>query len=211
MRCAVLISGSGSGMEALVRAQHADGLPHTITLVVSNRADAYGLERAHNLGVPTAVVERVDESGQVRTREQHETLVLEKLVRHDIEFVVLAGYMRLLSPHFLNQWQHRVVNIHPSLLPHFPGAHAHRDVLAAGTTISGCTVHMVDEGMDTGAILGQRSVPVFADDNESSLSARVKVEEHRLYPTVLTWIAEGRVHLVNGEARVDDEQPPTVC
>ena len=211
MRCAVLISGSGSGMEALVRAQHADGLPHTTTLVVSNRADAYGLERAHNLGVPTAVVKREDESGQVRTREQHETLVLEELTRHDIEFVVLAGYMRLLSPHFLNQWQHRVVNIHPSLLPHFPGAHAHQDVLAAGTTISGCTVHMVDEGMDTGAILGQRSVPVFADDNESSLSDRVKVEEHRLYPAVLTWIAEGRVHLVNGEARVDDEQPPTVC
>lgn len=198
-------------MEALVMAQRAEGLPHTTTLVVSNRAEAYGLERAHNLGVPTAVVERVDESGLVRTREQHETLVLKELARHDIEFVVLAGYMRLLSPHFLNQWQHRVVNIHPSLLPHFPGAHAHRDVLAAGTTISGCTVHMVDEGMDTGAILGQRSVPVFAGDNESSLSDRVKVEEHRLYPTVLTWIAEGRVHLVNGEARVDDEQPPTVC
>jgi len=211
LRCAVLISGSGSGMEALVKAQRTQHLPHTTVLVLSNRADAHGLERARSLDVPTAVVERMDESGQGRTREEHETLVLKQLELHEIEFVVLAGYMRLLSPHFLNRWQHRVVNIHPSLLPHFPGAHAHRDVLAAGTTISGCTVHLVDEGMDTGAILGQCSVPVFSHDDEGSLSARVKIEEHRLYPTVLSWIAEGRVHLVNGKARVDGEPPLTVC
>ena len=198
-------------MEALVHAQREQRLPHTTTLVLSNRADAFGLERARALNLSTEVVERMDDSGHLRTREEHEIAVMEHLRSHDIEFVVLAGYMRLLSPHFLKQWQNRVVNIHPSLLPHHPGAHAHRDVLASGTTISGCSVHLVDEGMDTGALLAQCVVPVFPDDTEERLSHRVKIEEHRLYPEVLTWIAEGRIQLVNGEARLDGEQPPTVC
>ncbi len=111
--------------------------------------------------------------------------------------------MRLLSPFFLGKWARRVVNIHPSLLPHFPGAHAHRDVLASKTTITGCTVHMVDEGMDTGSILAQRPVPVFSDDNEVALSERVKIEEHRLYPRVLTWIAEGRVSFTGADASIE--------
>ena len=114
--------------------------------------------------------------------------------------------MRLLSPTFLAAWQGRVINIHPSLLPHFPGAHAHRDVLASGTAVSGCTVHLVDEGMDTGAIIAQRIVPVFAEDDEVRLSDRVKVEEHRLYPEVLTMIAEGRVVLKGTEVEVRDGQ-----
>lgn len=128
-----------------------------------------------------------------------------------MELIVLAGYMRLLSPVMLERWGGRIVNIHPSLLPHFPGAHAHRDVLAAGATISGCTVHMVDEGMDTGAVLAQACVPVFQNDTEASLSERVKVEEHRLYPQVLTWIAEGRVVLTPNGALVDGEPPHRVC
>ncbi len=181
-------------MEALVRAQRDQQLPHQTVVVVANKSGIEGLERAKHLGVPTLVVEQKHE-GHLRSRQEHEADILNQMSGHGIELVVLAGYMRLLSPLFLGTWPRRVVNIHPSLLPHFPGAHAHRDVLASGTAITGCTVHLVDEGMDTGAILAQRSVPVFNDDDEAALSARVKIEEHRLYPEVLTWIAEGRIHL----------------
>ena len=194
LRCAVFISGSGSGMEALVRAQNRHGLPHKTAVVVSNRSSVEGLARAEKLGIPTLVVERTSED-RLLSREEHEAEVMKQLIPYDVEFIVLSGYMRLLSPTFLSAWEHRVVNIHPSLLPNFPGAHAHRDVLAAGVNLSGCTVHLVDEGMDTGAIIAQCPVPVFSDDDETSLSQRVKNEEHRLYPRVLTWIAEGRVHL----------------
>jgi len=202
LRCAVFISGSGSGMEAMVLAQRRFDLPHETTVVVSNHASIEGLKRAEKLGIPTVVVERT--SGErTLTREEHEAAVMEQLAAYDVEFIVLSGYMRLLSPVFLTQWEHRVVNIHPSLLPNFPGAHAHRDVLAADARLSGCTVHLVDEGMDTGAILAQSPVPVFPDDDETTLSQRVKTEEHRLYPRVLTWIAEGRVHFTADGLKVE--------
>ena len=181
-------------MEALVQAQRAQTLPHQTVVVVANTAGVEGLERAQRLGVPTLVVEQRHE-GRLRSREEHEAEILRQMADFDVEMVVLSGYMRLLSPLFLSEWTNRVVNIHPSFLPHFPGAHAHRDVLLSQTGITGCTVHLVDEGMDTGFILAQRVVPVFMDDDEATLSARVKIEEHRLYPQVLTWVAEGRIHL----------------
>jgi phosphoribosylglycinamide formyltransferase-1 len=201
LRCAVFLSGSGSGMEALVQAQRTQNLLHQTVVVVANTSGIEGLERAQRLGVPTLVVEQNHE-GRLRSREEHEAEILRQMADYNVEMVVLSGYMRLLSPLFLSDWPNSVVNIHPSFLPHFPGAHAHRDVLASQTTITGCTVHLVDEGMDTGAILAQRPVPVFTDDDEAALSARVKVEEHRLYPQVLTWIAEGRVHLIDGVVSV---------
>ena len=201
LRCAVFLSGSGSGMEALVQAQRTQNLLHQTVVVVANTSGIEGLERAQRLGVPTLVVEQNHE-GRLRSREEHEAEILRQMADYNVEMVVLSGYMRLLSPLFLSDWTNSVVNIHPSFLPHFPGAHAHRDVLASQTTITGCTVHLVDEGMDTGAILAQRPVPVFTDDDEAALSARVKVEEHRLYPQVLTWIAEGRVHLIDGVVSV---------
>ena len=210
LRCAVFISGSGSGMEALVNAQRSMGLPHETVLVVSNKPNVPGLERASRLGLPSLVVEH-RRNGENISREEHELEIIKGLADHDVELIVLAGYMRLLSPVFLNEWQHRVVNIHPSLLPHFPGGHAHRDVLLSKTSITGCTVHLVDEGMDTGAVLAQRAVPVFDGDDETSLSDRVKVEEHRLYPDVLTWIAEGRVHLTEEGILVQDETDRSVC
>ena len=211
LRCAVLISGSGSGMEALIRAQQHQTLPHETVVVVSNNADAAGLQRAAALNTPAEVVAMTDATGHRYGREEHENLVMECLDRYEVELVILAGYMRLLSGHFLQRWGQRVVNIHPSLLPHFPGAHAHRDVLAAGATISGCTVHLVDEGMDTGPILAQASVPVLPNDTEASLSQRVKVEEHRLYPEVITWIAEGKVHLTKARVQVDAREDRLVC
>ena len=192
-------------MEALVFAQRARHTLHQTVVVVSNRADVEGVVRAKRLGVPVEVVEQVRD-GHRRSREEHEEEILHRLEQYDAELIVLSGYMRLLSPTFLTAWQGRVVNIHPSLLPHFPGAHAHRDVLASGTAVSGCTVHLVDEGMDTGAIIAQRIVPVFAEDDEATLSDRVKIEEHRLYPEVLTMIAEGRVLLKGTEVVGPDGQ-----
>ena len=202
LRCAVLLSGSGTGMEALVRAQQGQNLLHQTTVVISNKADAAGVGRAQSLGLPTVVIEH-QPVGESLSREEHEQKILDTLLEYDVELVVLSGYMRLLSPSFLSKWGRHVVNIHPSLLPHFPGAHAHRDVLAAKVSITGCTVHLVDDGMDTGAIIAQRSVPVLKKDDEQRLSERVKVEEHRLYPTVLTWIAEGRVHHEGSTVSVD--------
>jgi len=205
LRCAVFLSGSGSGMEALVLAQRTCHPLHQTVAVVSNRAEVEGVARATRLGVPVEVVEQAHD-GHRRSRAEHEEEILHRLEQYDVELIVLSGYMRLLSPTFLGAWQGRVVNIHPSLLPHFPGAHAHRDVLASGTAVSGCTVHLVDEGMDTGAIIAQRIVPVFAEDDEATLSDRVKVEEHRLYPEVLSMIAEGRVVLKGTEVEVRDGQ-----
>ena len=185
VRCAVLISGSGSGMVALVKhQQHDPKCGHATVVVISNRPDAAGLKKAEDLGVATQCLDHRDHAGP-SARALHEAAVVEALVRHRVELVVLSGYMRLLSPTFLETWGGPVVNIHPSLLPAFPGAHAHRDVLAAGVSVTGCTVHVVDEGMDTGHILDQVPVPVFPDDDETSLSERVKVEEHRLYPAVI--------------------------
>lgn len=197
-------------MEALVLAQRTHHPLHQTVVVVSNRADVEGVARAKRLGVPVEVVEQVQD-GHRWSREEHEEEVLRRLAHHDVELIVLSGYMRLLSPTFLAAWSGRVVNIHPSLLPHFPGAHAHRDVLASGTAMTGCTVHLVDEGMDTGAVIGQRIVPVFEDDNEATLGARVKVEEHRLFPEILTLIAEGRVHLNQNEVEVRDGRDLRVC
>ncbi|MDP6199285.1 MAG: phosphoribosylglycinamide formyltransferase [Candidatus Poseidonia sp.] len=210
LRCAVLLSGSGSGMEALVRAQRSKKLPHQTVLVISNKPDAYGLVRAEELNLDHAVVEQTHNGTQL-SREEHEAGVMELLQLHDIELVVLAGYMRLLSSSFVKRLEHRIVNIHPSLLPNFPGAHAHRDVLNSGVTVTGCTVHFVDEGMDTGARLAQAIAPVFADDTEASLAHRVKVEEHRLYPEVLSWIATGRVRFTNQGVEVEGAEDRLVC
>ena len=192
-------------MEALVLAQRTRHPLHQTVVVVSNRAEVEGVVRAKRLGVPVEVVEQAHD-GHRRSRAEHEEEILHRLEQYDVELIVLSGYMRLLSPTFLAAWQGRVVNIHPSLLPHFPGAHAHRDVLVSGTTGSGCTGQLVDEGMDTGAIIAQRIVPVFAEDDEAALSERVKVEEHRLYPEVLTMVAEGRVILKGTEVEVRDGQ-----
>ena len=204
LRCAVLISGAGSGMEALVKAQQNQGLSHTTSVVISNRSEAGGVQLAKSLGVDVELVLLPKDTDA--TRAAHEDLIMEILDKYDIEFVILSGYMRLLSPHLLESWGGRIVNIHPSYLPHFPGAHAHRDVLASGAKLTGCTVHMVDEGMDSGFVLAQEAVPVLSGDDETTLSNRVKVEEHRLYPQVLSWIAQGFVTMKSGKVHLDVPQ-----
>ncbi|MDP6639656.1 MAG: phosphoribosylglycinamide formyltransferase [Candidatus Poseidoniaceae archaeon] len=195
LKLAVLISGSGSGMEALVKYQQSKDCAHITTIVISNQEGVEGMIRAEELGVKSQVIELPHDekiSGD-KARRLHEEMIHNRLIELNIEAVILSGYMRILSPWFVNHWEGRLLNIHPSLLPDFPGAHAHRDVLAAQAKITGCTVHYVDAGMDSGKIISQREVEVFADDNEASLSSRVKLVEHVLYPQTIDDFATGNL------------------
>lgn len=186
IRCAILISGSGSGMEAMIRHQQTNlECGHQTVLVLSDRPDVMGLERAAHMGVESVCVPLSTLTDRSERRLQHEQAIQKHLELAEVELVLLSGYMRLVTPFLINNWPGRLLNIHPSLLPAFPGAHAHKDVLAAGVKVSGCTVHYVDEGMDTGTILAQRRVPVFPGDDPGLLAERVKVEEHVLYPMVV--------------------------
>ena len=191
LRCAILISGSGSGMQAMLEHQQNPDCMHITAVVVSNKSGVTGIERAENLDVPTVVIETsLDLEGDER-RISHELEIEQALLDYEVELVILSGYMRLLSPQFVARWEGKILNIHPSLLPDFPGAHAHRDVIASGADKSGCTVHYVDAGMDTGEIIAQCEVEVFPEDTEETLAARVKQFEHILYPMVVDAIAGG--------------------
>jgi formyltetrahydrofolate-dependent phosphoribosylglycinamide formyltransferase len=181
-RAAVLISGTGSNMAALVDAARQDDCPYAVALVLSNRPDAAGLARAAEAGVPTLAVDHRPFAGD---REAHERAIDEVLRQHQIEVVALAGYMRLLTPWLVGRWSGRMLNIHPSLLPKHPGLDTHARALAAGDTEAGCTVHLVTEGVDEGPALAQARVPVQPDDTPDSLARRVLAAEHRLYPRAL--------------------------
>ena len=191
-RAAVLISGRGSNMMALIEAAKADDYPAVIALVVSNRHDAPGLERARDAGIPTAVV---DHTRFGEDRAAFEQALDAKLREHRIDLVCLAGFMRLLTPWFVARWSGRMLNIHPALLPQFKGLHTHRRALEAGATRHGATVHFVVPEMDAGPIVEQESVAVRDDDTEATLSARVLELEHRIYPRALRALAEGKVGL----------------
>jgi phosphoribosylglycinamide formyltransferase-1 len=186
LRIAVLISGSGSNLQALMDAASAPDYPAQIALVISNKADAFGLTRAKNAGVPALVIRHQD----YKTREEFDAAMHVALLEHKIEVVCLAGFMRLLSAWFVAQWRGRMLNIHPSLLPAFKGAHAVRDALAAGAKESGCTVHLVTEEMDEGEVIGQLAVAVEAGDDEASLHEQIHKLEHILYPNALKKLIE---------------------
>ncbi|MCO4054398.1 MAG: phosphoribosylglycinamide formyltransferase [Bosea sp.] len=179
---AVLISGGGSNMLALLAATRAGGHPADIRLVISNDPHAAGLARAAALGVAT---ELVDHKAHGKDREAFERDLDEILRRHDIEFVALAGFMRVLTSWFVSRWEGRMINIHPSLLPRHRGLDTHARALAAGDAAHGCTVHWVVPELDAGTIIAQASVPVLAGDDPASLAARVLAEEHKLYPRAL--------------------------
>lgn len=183
VRVAVLISGAGSNMAALIDAAGADGCPFEVGLVLSNRPDAGGLAVARGKGVAVA---SVDHGPFRRDREAHERAVDAVLVDHDVEVVALAGYMRLLTPWLVTRWQGRMLNIHPSLLPKYPGLDTHARALGSGDVEAGCSVHLVTEGVDEGPVLGQARVPILADDTPETLAQRVLAAEHRLFPAVLT-------------------------
>jgi phosphoribosylglycinamide formyltransferase-1 len=188
-RVAVLISGRGSNMTALIEAAKAPDYPAEIVLVVSNRPDALGLVRAREAGIATAIV---DHRKFGEDRDAFERTLDAELIAHRVELVCLAGFMRLLTPWFVTRWSGRMLNIHPALLPRFKGLHTHRRALEAGVQHHGATVHFVSLEMDSGPIIVQDSVPVVEGDTEETLAARVLEVEHRIYPQALRLVAEGR-------------------
>jgi phosphoribosylglycinamide formyltransferase-1 len=188
-RVAILISGRGSNMTALIEAAKTKDYPAEIVLVVSNRPDAAGLDRARSSGIPTAVIDHEKFGGD---RETFEQALDRELREHRIDLVCLAGFMRLLTPWFVNRWSGRMLNIHPSLLPQFKGLHTHRRALEAGVTRHGATVHFVVPEMDAGPIVAQDSVAVLENDTEETLAARVLELEHQIYPRALRAVAQGR-------------------
>ncbi|MFH6783188.1 MULTISPECIES: phosphoribosylglycinamide formyltransferase [Methylobacterium] len=193
-RIGILISGRGSNMVSLLEAAQAPDYPAEIVLVASNRPDAAGLVRAAEAGLAT---EAVDHRAHP-DRASFERALDEALRRHGVEFLVLAGFMRVLTPWFVEAWAGRMLNIHPSLLPLFRGTHTHAQALAAGVRVHGCTVHFVVPELDAGPIVAQAVVPVLPEDDEDRLSARVLVQEHRLYPAALALVASGRARLDGG-------------
>jgi phosphoribosylglycinamide formyltransferase 1 len=191
-RVAVLISGRGSNMTALIEAAKAQDYPAQIVLVVSNPPDALGLIRARDAGIATAVV---DHTAFGKDRAAFERGLDVELHAHQIEIVCLAGFMRLLTPWFVERWSGRMINIHPALLPRFKGLDTHRRALEAGAEEHGATVHFVSAGMDEGPVILQRAVPVLGSDTEASLAARVLEVEHQIYPQALRLVAEGCARL----------------
>ncbi len=194
-RVGVLVSGRGSNLQTLLDAAADPWFPADITVVVSNVPGAFALERAAAAGVPALTI---DHRGRGRAEFEAELLA----ALSDVDIVCLAGFMRVLTPGFLNAFPNRVLNIHPALLPAFPGLHGPAQALAAGVTQAGATCHLVDAGVDTGPILAQGSVPVLPGDTEESLAARILPLEHRLFPLGLRWLAEGRVTVTDRRAQV---------
>jgi phosphoribosylglycinamide formyltransferase-1 len=199
-RVAVLISGRGSNMAALIEAAKDKNYPAEIALVVSNRPDAGGLVTARAAGIATEVV---DHTKYGKDRAAFERALQAVLKQHRIEIVCLAGFMRLLTPWFVGQWQNRLLNIHPALLPAFKGLDTHKRALEAGVKMHGATVHFVVPEMDSGPIIAQGAVAVQPDDTEEKLAARVLGVEHRIYPLALKLVAEDRVRVENGRCLID--------
>ena len=191
----ILISGRGSNMEAIIRAE----LPAEIAAVISNRADAAGLKFSAQSGVPAQVVDE----REFPSREAFEGALADAVDRHSPDVVALAGFMRVLGADFVRRYSGRMVNIHPSLLPAFPGLHTHRRALQEGVKLHGCTVHFVTPQVDHGPIIIQAAVPVRAGDTEANLAARVLRQEHRIYPLAVRWFIEGRLVVENGIVRVN--------
>jgi phosphoribosylglycinamide formyltransferase-1 len=199
-RVAVLISGRGSNMAALIEAAKAPSYPAEIALVLSNRPEAAGLAHAEAMGIPTAVV---DHRPHGKDRAAFECALQRVLDEHRVEFACLGGFMRLFTPDFVLHWQGRMLNIHPSLLPSFPGLDPHGQALRAGVKISGATVHFVIPETDAGPIIAQAAVAVRDDDNVDTLAARVLAAEHRLYPLALALLAAGRIKIVGARCLIE--------
>jgi phosphoribosylglycinamide formyltransferase-1 len=185
----VLISGNGSNLQAIIDSE----MPIVISAVISSQASAYGLERAHNAGIPTHVVAQQDFPSQ----QLFDRTLIATIERYQPQLIVLAGYMRRLSPHFVEHYSGKILNIHPSLLPKYPGLHTHRRVLEAGDQQHGVTIHIVNEELDCGPIICQATLPILPEDNEVTLRQRAQQLEHQMYPKVLQWFAEKRLQFID--------------
>src|SRR5512139_2461381 len=196
----VLVSGSGSNLQSIIDNIDKGILPARIRIILSNNPGAFALERARKHGIPCAVIEH----GGSGSREEYDRKLVDALKAHDVELVVLAGFMRVLTPFFLRAFPMRVMNIHPALLPSFPGTHGQKKAFEYGVKFSGCTVHFADEGVDTGPIIIQSVVPVYEDDTADTLAARILREEHRIYPQAIQFYAEGRIQIQGRTVRIRD-------
>lgn len=200
LKIAVLASGSGSNLQAIIDEIATGLLPAELCLVISDKPDAYALQRAQKANVPTKILLPQD----FASRADYDAQLVQLLQAAKVEVVALAGYMRLVTPTLLNAFPQRVLNIHPALLPSFPGLHAQRQAFEYGVKVAGCTVHFVDEGMDSGPIILQAPVPVLDTDDADSLTARILEQEHIIYPLALRLLAEGKLHIVGRRVQIDD-------
>ncbi len=198
---AVLVSGSGSNLQAIIDASEKGEIPCRVGIVISNKADAYGLARGKKHGIPTEVV---DHKG-FATREEFDARLVEVIRGSGADLVCLAGFMRILTPVIIRAFPNRILNIHPALLPSFPGTHGPGQALAYGVRFSGCTVHFLDEGVDTGPIVVQAIVPVYDDDTEDTLAARILVQEHRIYPMAIRLFFSGRLAFEGRKVKIRGE------
>ncbi len=196
----VMASGRGSDLQSIIDAVATRQIKAKIGVVVTDKPNVMALERAKKAGIPAVCVNRKE----CTSKEDFEQKLIDVLHEHNVSLVILAGFMRILSPLFVHEFKDCIMNIHPSLLPSFGGAHAHRDVLAYGVKVSGCTVHFVDEGMDSGPIIMQKAVPVLDDDTEETLAARVLEQEHIIYPKVIELYLAGKIHVNGRHVTIDD-------
>lgn len=198
MNIAVLVSGSGTNLQAIIDAVKSGYIPAKIALVLSDKKDAFALERARKAGIDTIVLDKKD----FKTREDFDKEIIKNLKKRDAGLVVLAGFMRLLSPHFIQEYRNRIINIHPALLPAFKGTHGIKDALEHGAKVTGATVHFVDEKLDNGAIILQQTVEVKEDDTEKTLLERIHKEEHRIYPEAIKLFVEGKLKVEGRRVKI---------
>jgi phosphoribosylglycinamide formyltransferase-1 len=198
LRVGVLASGRGTNLQAILDAVEAGRCPARVVVVVSDRPLAAALDRARRASIDAVHVD----PQAAADRAAFDQAIAAVLAKHDVELVCLAGYMRVLSPAFVAAYRHRILNVHPALLPAFPGLHAQRQALAHGVKVTGATIHFVDDGVDTGPVVLQAAVPVREDDTEASLSARIRAEEHRLFPEAIRLYAEGRLTVEGRRVRI---------
>lgn len=204
LRLGCLASGGGSNLQAIIDRCRDGSLPAEISVVISNKPDSGALQRARRAGIPALCIDHRN----YPSREDFDRAVVAALIEAGVELIVLAGFMRLISDVFLDAFPGRIMNIHPALLPAFPGLHVQRKALEYGARVTGCTVHFVDGGVDTGPIVIQAVVPILDDDTEESLSARILEQEHRIYPRAIELFAQGRLHIDGRRVRIEPPLPP---
>jgi phosphoribosylglycinamide formyltransferase-1 len=198
LKLGVLISGNGSNLQSIIDHIEKGSLTAVIKIVISNNPNAYGITRAKKHGIPFVVLK----NGDFKNKEEFDLELIRILESKCVDLVILAGFMRIISPTILKAFPQKIMNIHPALLPSFPGIHGQKQALDYGVKISGCTVHFVDEGVDTGPIIIQSAVQVFDDDTEETLAARILTDEHRIYPQAIQLFAEGKIEIKGRKVRI---------
>lgn len=198
LKLGVLISGTGSNLQSIIDHIEKGSLKAIIKIVIANNPDAYGITRAKKHGIPVVVLK----NGDFKNKEEFDLELIRILKNNCVDLVILAGFMRIITPTLLKAFPHKIMNIHPALLPSFPGVHGQRQAVDYGVKLSGCTVHFVDEGVDTGPIIMQKAVQVFDDDTEETLAARILKEEHKIYPRAIQFFAEGKIEINGRKVRI---------